>query len=304
MPDLDFALVDAYGQIVSLNNSKTLSLQPLKLPGAVYTPVISGQTKFVASNGLFFLTGIRFIGDPNSTQIISVQTDAVDLLIPSNQETLNKSRQNITALNITVSLLSCQIGQELMPNGECKICDPGTYNLQVGGNCKRCPSTAVCEGGPSVYPMAGYWRGSNSSENIYECYYAPACLGGLHPQKNLTGNCARGYRGVLCDICGTSFSKFSSSNMCSACPPFAANLAQVVGVYLVFLVLLAVMVRQTIRAAKEKKNLLSVYVRILVNHMQLVLMIASFKMNWATGSGGCFQVLRAPLRILHLDPKY
>ena len=40
------------------------------------------------------------------------------------------------------------------------------------------------------------------------------------------------------------------------------------------------MVKSTISSAKEEKNLLSVYFRILMNHMQLLFLTASFDLNW------------------------
>jgi len=76
-----------------------------------------------------------------------------------------------------------------------------------------------------------------------------------------------------------NYSKTGSFS-CSKCPPEAANIAKLTGTLIIFLVFLILLVRSTISGAKGKKNFVSVYVKVLLNHMQLVVLTASFKLSW------------------------
>ena len=52
---------------------------------------------------------------------------------------------------------------------------------------------------------------------------------------------------------------------------------------MVFAVVLVVfMIRSTLSGAKDKNNITSIYFKILMNHIQLILMTASFKFSWPT----------------------
>ena len=128
------------------------------------------------------------------------------------------------------------------------------------------------------------------SANFYSCFLAEACLGGLYPHKNPVGNCVNGYHGELCNVCDLGYSKSSSSQRCSLCSSLVSTVILFVLLFLGLVVALTIIVRQTIRAAKEKKNFLNVYLRILFNHMQLVIIIASFKLEWPPRVESVFSV--------------
>ena len=40
------------------------------------------------------------------------------------------------------------------------------------------------------------------------------------------------------------------------------------------------MIRSTLQGAKEKNNVTSIFIKILLNHMQLILLTASFDFEW------------------------
>ena len=49
-------------------------------------------------------------------------------------------------------------------------------------------------GGSEVYPLAGYWRSSNTSDDFIACRNDVACLGGEYPTvNNSMGACEIGY---------------------------------------------------------------------------------------------------------------
>ena len=57
--------------------------------------------------------------------------------------------------------------------------------------------------------MPGYWRSTATSENFIQCRIPESCLGrnGTNSSDALTGVCADGYRGILCNDCIQGWSK-------------------------------------------------------------------------------------------------
>ena len=84
-------------------------------------------------------------------------------------------------IEVKLDIRLCLPGEELMPNGECQICEPGTYLLIAPVDtelCKPCPESgdAECLGGNLFYPRSGFWRSSNNTENLYSCRNKDACM--------------------------------------------------------------------------------------------------------------------------------
>lgn len=59
----------------------------------------------------------------------------------------------------------------------------------------ECPDFATCNGGYKINVLQGYWRKSNISTEVFECFNADACLGGYE------SSCAVGYGSNLCHSC-------------------------------------------------------------------------------------------------------
>ena len=60
---------------------------------------------------------------------------------------------------------------------------------------------------------SGYWRSSAESDNIIQCLFEDACLGGM--VENAEGapvECAEGYMGTLCHECSPNDYSRSGSN--------------------------------------------------------------------------------------------
>ena len=95
-----------------------------------------------------------------------------------------------------------------------------------------CNIHAICFGMNHTAPRPGYWRQNATQEVYYECPKAESCLGG-----NITnpfGDCAEGYRGILCTDCQDGFTR-KGAYSCDRCPRFLWNL-------ILFLILMVVMV--------------------------------------------------------------
>lgn len=64
------------------------------------------------------------------------------------------------------------------------------------------------------------------------------------------------------------------------CPDKDENSVKVAFMFLLMLSAIVLLVRSSLQGALEKKNYLSVFIRILMNHFQLLTLTASFDMDW------------------------
>ena len=107
-----------------------------------------------------------------------------------------------------------------------------------------------------------------------------SCLGRNGLENNTMGACATGYQGILCTDCAIGYSRTGSSYKCSLCPPKSENAVKLFFTFVGMLAGIVFLVRSTLQGALEKKNFLSVYFRILMNHFQLLTLTASFDLDW------------------------
>lgn len=76
---------------------------------------------------------------------------------------------------------------------------------------------------------------------------------------------------------------YSSSGFtykCTACPDNISNGFKMTVLLIALIIVISFLVRQSLLGALEKRNLLSVYIRILLNHLQLLTLTASFDLSW------------------------
>ncbi|TNV88043.1 hypothetical protein FGO68_gene7468 [Halteria grandinella] len=185
---------------------------------------------------------------------------------------------------LTLTVQSCLLGYKLLSNGKCQQCAKGTYLFYTQTeplSCKDCQSQfSECPGGSLVYPLPGYWRSSNPSEKFYQCIFQKACLGRNNMTDSFTGVCAEGYQGILCSDCALNFSKNPSLSRCSKCPKQNINILILTCLFTAFIVLIVILVNSNRVNSKNEKNYLPVFFRILVNHLQILYLTASFELEW------------------------
>jgi len=99
-------------------------------------------------------------------------------------------------------------------------------------------------------------------------------------ENNLLGACAEGYQGILCADCSVGYSRTGSSYKCSKCPNQADNTVKLFFLFLAMMAGIVFLVRSSLQGALQKKSFLSVFIRILMNHFQLLTITASFDLNW------------------------
>ena len=277
IPNYYLVIQDKYGNTIYTMSSSTVTLTANKYIGTMaFSAKIEGSTQFISNKGFFNVSGVTFVGTPGTNSSISITSDAINTGIPSN------NYANGFLMNWAVQLRDCIAGESLLESGKCSHCTTGTFSLAAPSavsTCQKCPAGAHCYNGSYIVPLPGYWRSSNTSENFIECFRAASCLGGEEPNFSYTGRCETGYEGHLCAKCAPDYSE-SSSFKCSKCPDPVLNAIRIVGVLLAVILIIVVMVRSTLQSASEKKNYQSVFFRILMNHFQLVVLTASFKLSW------------------------
>ncbi|CDW77647.1 UNKNOWN [Stylonychia lemnae] len=276
------ALIDKYGQIVTTNsNSKiTVSVCAISknnLISTKYQPIIEGQIIFYSETEVFTVTGLQFTGQPGLSYQIVFYTDGIDNSKPANRQYLQQSNnEEKQSFNLNVELRECQIGEKFSDKGSCELCPEGStfslVNMTSPGSCLVCPtSIALCYGESFIGPKPGYWRMNNKTSTFIECLNPQACLGIIPPYYISTGSCDLGYQGV--GICAV--------------------------------IIVVLMIKSTLDGALVKRNVMSIFQKILMNHLQLITMTASFNFNWPAKVVEFFSssqtVAQAQTQVLSID---
>jgi hypothetical protein len=89
-----------------------------------------------------------------------------------------------------------------------------------------------------------------------------------------------GYRGVLCSICLPGYSIIESSSKCQKCPSVVSNSLMLFAFLLIAIAFIVVLVRSNLNNSSKEKNFLPVFLRILLNHFQILTLVGSFDFNW------------------------
>ena len=236
-------------------------------------------------------------------------TTGIDSTKPSNSAYLSSNSKSSTAMDFTISLRTCIAGEAFSGNGAWVECTAGTEyllsTLSTPGNCKACQTTKMYwYGGSDIGPKPGYWRSSNTSDNFIGCLFASACLGYESTYNNSLGACFSGYQGYLCADCEVGYSR-SGDYECAKCPNPILNVVQLVLILLAVIVGIVIMIRSTLAGALQRKNIQSVYIKILMNHLQLIVLTASFDFDWPNAVLTLFEttepVAQASSHILSFD---
>jgi hypothetical protein len=185
---------------------------------------------------------------------------------------------------MAVTLRECIEGEAFTDSGQCDECEPGEeYSLELlmePGNCKTCPKDkAYCLGGANIGPKPNYWRKSNLTDNFIECLNTRACLGFVEPSWNPKGQCEIGFEGQICTECSVGYSRTGTFD-CSLCPDPTINILRIFAIMFLVVGALVLMIKSTLAGATQLKNVQSVYYKILTNHLQLIMLTASFNLNW------------------------
>lgn len=109
--------------------------------------------------------------------------------------------------------------------------------------------------------------------------YEPSCLGMVAPDFNPMGECADGYEGVACADCMKGYYRLSNYQ-CTECPDFVTNISVFCVIVVIVILIMMFIIKLAIDGANDKTRKSSVFFRILIDHIHMIIFIASFNFNW------------------------
>lgn len=249
--ELTLAVLDHYGNVVRVDNHTECWVKAVDLN----LVSLQGVSRVIASLGRCRFTDLRVFARPGFTYL------------------LEAGSARLSSVLVKLDTRNCSIGEEIKDE-QCHMCGLGSFSLEAGTTCRPCISGASCYGGATILPKAGYWRASAKSEKVSACLRPSACLGDSEgtQTKNLNGDCEEGYEGKLCGSCAFGYSRsgFASCIQCSKEGISATILA------LTSLAVAAIVYKAAILQDTE---LLS-WLKLLLSHLQLLLLLTQFNLNW------------------------
>lgn len=272
---LNFSLIDHYGQIVSSDNSTKAGLT---VNGSLAT--IYGHSETTASQGLLTFDSFNIAATPGTNVTIAA-------VVPG----LSSLHQ------LTVYLRLCEPGESQVEE-KCQLCRAPKYSFSPSESCKDCPSEAICTGGANVYPRAGYWRYNWLSTTFLQCSNPAACLSPTEATNTTTcaedsscpkqdsalsktGTCLPGYTGNMCQTCAIDYHR-TSKIWCQPCPSDSSSITLSIAYVLSVTAFCVFIVATSIKSGSSRQALHSVYLKVLMNYFQLVMLMGSFNLSWPT----------------------
>jgi predicted outer membrane repeat protein len=238
-------------------------------------------------------TALHIFGDASNTDATSPDQfadnyarsggDSLHLDLSSVLEVLNS---NLAPDSSSVLKLrnECTLGERLL-TGYCQTCPVQMFGLDPHptdpSSCQVCHLHANCSGGHAVEPYVGYWHSSKHSTQIHHCPRELSCEGGMV--------CAEGYSGHVCAECDAGYG-FGGFFKCSKC----MNAGKTLGLYLaaafVLLLGVALLVQTTLKdnIAGTSSVRPSDLLKLIVRHVQYLVIINSIRMQWPQSLGAIF----------------
>lgn len=245
---------------------------------------LTGENEVPTVNGSFIF---------KNSKIIATPTTFIPLFI--SHDTLHPSSSNISLVNSNYEIINQKLGLLLIIKikpcvpGEiyinlsnfCEPCPEGKYSFSPNEkSCRDCIEHAACPGRNVLELEQGFWRSSNNSHLIYQCFLNEgACRGGD------TSSCEKGYEGPLCSLCKKSemnseviYTKIGLN--CVECMNPVLN-GFILGILFISLIIIViVIVKSSLNVSIEnficfpedvsKNPSNSLYLKILVDHIQLL----------------------------------
>ena len=262
---------DHQNQLVTIDSSSGVEITvPVDSNLTVF-----GSIKAVASYGMVTFSQFTLTAAPGTSQYIKISAPGIRkqaLVSPFDDAIIEDT------MLVQFSFRECLMG-EYQQGNLCDECKAGTYSFHPTERCAACPEGAICYGNYTMVPKPGYWRADIYSAVFFPCENSDACLGSPSANLSLQGLCGSGYKGNVCASCQENYS-ITGKDVCAECPSFAANFMLTAIVVLVALVFLVLAVTIAIRSASRPNSELAVYVKILMNYTQMMIIAASLNMHW------------------------
>lgn len=284
LPLLKIGVYDVYGQIVASLNDGTLTSTITWNTKDTYPSFVTEPDTLKSTSGIFSFNNVVTTGTPGVTQKITFKTSSINEKIPVNKAYLTSNSLSSSEITFTVNLRYWIAGEEFLSDGAWSTWAAGVGYSMVApttiSSCTPCPvSYAYWLGGNSIAPKAGYWRPDISSDLFLQWQTTSAWLGYTSANNNFYGGCSEGYIGVLWGDWDYGYSRTNDFEW-GKCPNTIYNGLRIFGFIILMIVVLLFLVKTTLNGAGNKRNALGVYNRIIVNHVQMVTIIYSFKLEW------------------------
>jgi len=268
---LIFSLIDHYGQTVTSDSSTKAGLSIKGSNATVY-----GNTEVTAHQGNLLFNNFSISATPGTNVTLTTE-------VPG-----------LTSLSqLTVALRLCEPGESQVEE-KCHVCKAPKYSLNPQEPCRDCPIEAVCLDGANVYPKAGYWRYDWLSSTFLQCPNPAVCQSHLNGTvcanrtcsseqliQSRTGTCLEGYTGNMCQTCTIDYHRVSKI-WCQRCSSYSTSVAISIAYVFAVTFFCVFIVLTSIKSAGKPKSLFSVYLKSLMNYLQLVMLMGSFNLSWPT----------------------
>lgn len=168
-------------------------------------------------------------------------------------------------------------------NTDC-FCDNGFYEIEENNNliCENCPEQAECIKNTTIRTLnikPGYWRHSQTTIDIRECFIDNACTGGI-ASDNIEDICYKGHRGPYCDICIDKYAK-GTDDLCAECPKEQEGLNIFITVLVISVILSVVsFLIITANPTGGQVDLVSGIAKVLTNYLQVFSLAKEFDVKW------------------------
>ena len=209
---------------------------------------------------------------------------------------MQNSKSN-TSMQMTINLRAWNTGEMFTSTGAWVKWEAPDYYLLTDqtspGSWKPCQAWRMfCHGGSDVGPKPGFWRSSNVSDNFIQWLYPGAWLGYVQPSNNSLGEWFTGYKGILWGDWTSDFSK-NDIYRWDKWPDPVWNVFRLLMILIGIIIWIIIMIRSTITGATQMKNLQSIYIKILMNHLQLLVLTSSFDFKWPMNVQDVFNTSRS-----------
>ena len=204
LPNIRIYTQDFYGQRVVAGSNLFVKAVLTASFNSTSVMSLSGEQIILSSLGISQFSSLQLYGNPGHVDGIW----------------FSASDSAISPCLVTISMRSCKRG-EYFVNEECIPCGNGTYSLESSPEarksvCLSCPTEAVYCYRDVISLHAGYWRGGETSDDIYDCISGPlGCVGGIGAGDDL---CGTGHSGPLCAVCRNGYYLSSVGYHCLPCP--------------------------------------------------------------------------------------
>lgn len=228
-------------------------------------------------NGVFNFSQFIVHTTQNATVYLKLEVSGIT---PPGQRQVVELVKTVFALKFR----GCVPGEEFTSDMKCVACRPGTFSAvnSTVKICEPCLLGANCFGGTAMAPKPGYYRRTLQSTDILKCPNEQACLGGSI--EKLAGTCAPGYQGVLCSECSPGYISSSTGILeCARCPPYEETVTRIIIAVLIGILIAIVVIASVLWSSScgERLPMLQAYIKIIINHFQIMMVVASVHYKWA-----------------------